>query len=181
MSDYLTFKFPLDLLSTLAGGIVGFVLVFVVDLVKRPRVRLLGFAAVPANFGTLYKLRFTLRGCTEPGLCRVTIHWCCKSVFAKWDEAPNPLESDDLSKFKPELVPATYDQPVFFNHEYSVPVVIEKEDKREIFSGWWFGRNNGYGPDPSVESSAEIRITLSGAGLSWSRAFTLAEIVAAKK
>ena len=65
MSDYATFTFPLDLLSTLAGGVVGFVLVFIVDWVKRPRVKLLGFA-VSTNFGTLYKLRFRLRGCTEP-------------------------------------------------------------------------------------------------------------------
>ena len=77
-------------------------------------------------------------------------------------------------------MPATYDQPPFFNHEYALPLVIEKETKWEVFSGWWFGKDKGYGPDPSIDSGAEIRVTLSGAGLSWSRVITLAEIVNAR-
>ncbi|MCU7905914.1 MAG: hypothetical protein KZQ76_08650 [Candidatus Thiodiazotropha sp. (ex Epidulcina cf. delphinae)] len=180
MPDYVIFKFPLDLLSTLAGGVVGFVLVFVVDWVRRPRVKFLGFAVVESNFGDLYKLRFQLRGCVEPGLCRMTIQWCCKSVFAKWDETPNPLENDNLSKFKPELVPATYDQPLFFKHEYAVPLVIKNEGKSEIFSGWWFGKDKGYGPDPGIYPGTEIRVVLSGGGLSWSKTITLAELVNAR-
>ena len=53
MDDYVTFKVPLDLASTLAGGVIGFLLVFFVDWVKKPRVRFLGFVPATSNGGIL--------------------------------------------------------------------------------------------------------------------------------
>ena len=81
------------------------------------------------------EFRFRLKGLSAPGLSRLTISWSDKTVVAKWDETPNPLERDDLSKFRPELVPATYDQPLFCGNEYVVPVLIERNGRFEIFSG----------------------------------------------
>lgn len=173
MCDWVTFNLPLDLASTVAGGIVGFVLVFVVDWIKRPRIQFLGFSSAQANFGKLYKFRFRLKGLSPPGLSRLTISWSDKTVFAKWDETPNPLERDDWSRFRPELVPATYDQPLFCGSEYAVPVIIERDGSHEIFSGWWFGKDSGYGPDPGVNKQDHIKLTLSGAGLSWAKEFTV--------
>ncbi len=71
MCDWVTFNLPLDLASTVAGGIVGFVLVFVVDWIKRPRIQFLGFSSAQANFGKLYKFRFRLKGLSPPGVSRL--------------------------------------------------------------------------------------------------------------
>ncbi|MEW8332898.1 MAG: hypothetical protein AB2558_20465 [Candidatus Thiodiazotropha sp.] len=178
MHDFITFSFPLDALSVIAGGIVGFFLVFLVDFIKKPRVKDLGFSVEKVNFGTLYKVRFKLKGKSTPGLTRMTISWCCNKVFAKWDEAPNPIDEDDMKKFNPVLVPSTYDQPIFCGNEYNVPIVINDNSKYEIFSGWWFGKNKGYGPDPSLNSSTKITLTLTGgSGLLWSKEFTISELL----
>lgn len=174
--DYVKFNWPLDLVSTLAGGVVGFLLVFIIDFIKKPKLKALDFDQVKVNFGTLYKFRFKIKGLSSPGVCRLRISWSDKNVYAKWDETPNPLEGDDLSKFRPELVPGTFDQTLFRGNEYSVPIVIENNDYREVFSGWWFGKDIGYGPNPQLESGFQIKLTLHGAGLSWSRSYTEREI-----
>ena len=176
LSNYLKLDWPLDLVSTLAGGIVGFLLVFIIHFIKKPRMKVLGFEQVSVNFGTLYKLRFKIKGLSSPGICRLRVSWSDKSVYAKWDESPNPLEDDDLSKFKPELVPGTFDQPLFRGIKYSVPIVIENNANREVFSGWWFGKKIGYGPNPRLEKGFNLKLTLYGAGLSWTRSFTEKEI-----
>ena len=180
MCGYVTFSFPLDLASTLAGGVVGFLLVFLVDWVRKPRVRFLGFVPVASNAGTLHKLRFKIWGFQTPGLSSLNIEWCCRNVFAKWDETPNPQEEGESTKFRPELVPSTYYQPLFCGKEYTIPIIIESHGKHDIFSGWWFGRKSGYGPDPAIEPTAQIRLTLTGAGLSWSKPFSLSQICGTK-
>jgi hypothetical protein len=68
MCDLIAFSFPLDAMSVIAGGVVGFCLVFLVDYIKRPRVQDLGFSTADVNFGKLYKLRFKLKGISSPGL-----------------------------------------------------------------------------------------------------------------
>lgn len=176
LSYYLKFDWPLDLVSILAGGIVGFLLVFIIDFIKKPRLKVLGFERASVNFGTLYKLRFKIKGRSSPGVCRLRISWSDRNVYAKWDETPNPLDDDNLSKFKPELVPGTFDQPLFKGIEYSVPIVIENNGNREVFSGWWFGKNIGYGPNPRLEKGFNTKLTLYGTGLSWTRSFTEKEI-----
>jgi hypothetical protein len=177
LNHYVTLNFPLDLASILAGGIVGFFLVFIVDWVKKPRVKLLGFVPVVFNGGTLHKMRFKVKGLESPGLSCLNIGWCCKNVFAKWDETPNPLEAGNANTFRPELVPATYYQPLFCSREYTVPIVFENNGKYEIFSGWWFGKNSGYGPDPAIGSTVQICLTLNGARLSLSKSFSVNQII----
>jgi hypothetical protein len=173
--DIVKFDLPLDLASVIAGGIVGFLLVFLVDLIKKPRVKFIGFIKSPSNFGELHKIKFKLNGVSSPGLSRMTISWCGNSVFANWDESPNPLHDD--SEFRAELVPATYDQPIFNGNEYSVPLIIQNNGRYEIFSGWWFGRESGYGPkNIEIDSSTEIRVTLCGSGLVWTKEFTLNDL-----
>lgn len=112
VNSYVTLNFPLDLANILAGGVVGFLLVFLVDWVKKPRVKLRKFESVAVNGGTLHKMRFSVGGSETPGLSCLNIEWCCKNVFAKWDETPVPMDSNE-NKFRPELVPATYYQPLF--------------------------------------------------------------------
>ena len=134
----------------------------------------MGFIQAPSRFGNLYKLKFKVKGKNSPGLSRITINWFGESVFAKWDETPNPLRND--SEFRPELVPATYDQPLFNGQEYLVPLIIENNGEYEIFSGWWFGKDKGYGPSPKIDSSTKIKVTLSGAGLKWCKKFTINDL-----
>jgi hypothetical protein len=83
MDRYLAIRWPLDLLSVLASGVVGFLLVFIIDWIWKPRIKVLSFEKVQVNFGILYKLRFRLGGFNSPGVCRLRINWDSKSVFAK--------------------------------------------------------------------------------------------------
>ena len=170
------FRLPLDLLSALAGGVIGFLLVFVVDWIKKPRIRVLGFEKVSVNFGTLYKLKFRIGGFDCPGICQLRIEWADKSTYAKWDETPNPLENDRLDSFRPELVPFTYNNLLFHGVEYAVPLVYEDGGSREVFSGWWFGKKRGYGPNPCLPRGFNLKLTMFGGGLSWSRTYSESEI-----
>jgi hypothetical protein len=178
---FMTFRFPIDVTSvvasTLAGGVVGFALVYFVNWLWRPRVEVLGWMKTRVNFGVLYKLRFRLKGRLAPGFCALQIEWDGKTLFAKWDETPNPLEGDDPNRFRAELVPATFYQPLFIGREYRVPIVIERDASLQVFSGWWFGWGRGYGPDPTLAMSAQIRLSLTGADLRWSAAFNLEDVV----
>jgi len=163
------------LASALAGGLVGLGLVHFVAWKWRPRVTELGFNKSSFNLGQLYKLHFKLSGRAYPGLCCLRIEWSGRSVLAKWDETTNPVERDDPTRFVPELVPSTYYLPLLLKLEYAVPIVIEHEGKREVFSGWWFGRKR-FDPDPSIPDGSKIRLTLTGGDLHWSKEFSLSEI-----
>ncbi len=176
MSNFVTFELPLDLVRTLAGGVVGLGLVYLVNWLWRPRVKFLGFTKSRANFGTLYKLRFKLKGRSAPGFCGLQIEWSGGNILAKWDETPNPVRGDDPRQFEAALVPATFYQPLFLGREYAVPIVIEHDGRQEIFSGWWFGREMGYGPDPRLPDSDRVRLTILGGGLRWSREFFVVDI-----
>ena len=150
-------------------------LVYLVAWRWRPRVKQYVFKKSDFNLGPLYKLHFTLRGRANPGLCCLRIEWSGRSVFAKWDETPNPLERDDPSRFVPELVPSTYYLPLLVKHPYAVPIVIEHNGQREVFSGWWFGRGR-FDPDPAIPVGAKIRLTLTGGDLHWTEEFSLEEV-----
>lgn len=189
MWDLIEFRIPVDLgnilVGALAGGVIGFGLVFLVDWSKRPRVKVLGFSAHTVKLQNssggsisahLYKLHFRLMGVTPPGLCRMNIAWSDRAVLAKWDETPNPTAEGNSPRFRPELVPATFDQALFLGQEYHVPIIIGQGDKYEVFSGWWFGRDTGYGPDPKVSLTDSIQLTLWGGQLLWSEAFTLDQV-----
>ncbi len=114
-SSFFRFVFPLDLASTIAGGIVGLALVYLVKWLWRPKVKELGFRKEKVNFGTLHKFGFKIKGKEAPGLCSLEIEWCGNKVFAKWDETSNPLKDDKIDEFVPERVPQTYYQPIFLN------------------------------------------------------------------
>ena len=160
---------------------VGFTLVHFVDWLWRPRVKEYTFVEEKANFGTIYKLSFTLKGRSQPGLCALTIEWGTDkertSVFAKWDETPNPLEGDKLEGFRPELVPSTFYQPLFLGRPYSVPVLIKAKDSYDVFSGWWFGKDCGYGPNPWVGRCDNLSLTLVGGKFSWTKSVTVDKII----
>ncbi len=180
--DLIIFKLPMDLLGALMGGIVGFVLVKLWDLYSKPKVKILGF--VNTNFncgGELIKLKFKITGKQNPGVCQLELQWCDNSVKAKWDEAPNPIKNDDCNEFKPELVPATFYQPLFLNKEYNVPIIhkenINSVEKFTVFSGWWFGREKGYGPDPSIKKCCRLKITLSGNNFEYSKEYKVKKII----
>ncbi len=177
-SNFFHFDFPLDLASTIAGGLVGLFLVYLVDWLWRPKVTELGFRKEKVNFGTLYKVGFRLKGRKEPGLCSLEIEWCGNRVFAKWDETPNPLKDDEIDKFVPERVPQTFYQPIFSKREYYVPILIEPDNtgNKEVFSGWWFGKKKGYGPDPAIKDNAKVSLTLTGSNLCWKKEFNVSEI-----
>jgi len=160
-----------------AGFAASILSVVLIDWIRRPRVSFIGFERVPVNFGVLHKIQFRLRGRASPGLCRFDIHWDGRQVPAKWDEAPNPLEADDLNQFRPELVPATFYQPLFQRRDYAVPILIERNGQLEVFSGWWFGRGRGYGPNPDLGGVEEIELAVICAGLHWSRQCRVAEIL----
>jgi len=173
---YIVLYWPLDLVSTIGGGVVGLFLVYLVDWIRKARIKYIGFKKAHATFGTLYKLHFIVKGRRSPGICRMQIRWDGKSVFAKWDENPNPLDRDVLGAFRAELVPSTFDQTLFNGEEYFVPVVIENGATRKVFSGWWFGHQLGYGPDPTLREGFSIDIVLIGTDIKWSRQFSEKEI-----
>ncbi|MEW5805173.1 MAG: hypothetical protein AB1721_00355 [Patescibacteria group bacterium] len=172
-------KLPVDILGALAGGAVGLILVLIWDWISRPKVKFLGFISEQVNFGTLYKLRFKITGRQNPGICQLEIRWNGNSVKAKWDETPNPLENDQMNQFRAELVPATFYQPLFLQQEYKVPIVHRENNygqQLSVFSGWWFGRNNGYDPNPSVDRDTELTLILSGNNFQWSKKVKVSEI-----
>jgi hypothetical protein len=177
VNSFIALKFPVDILGALVGGVVGLLLVLFWDWISRPRVSFLGFNKVNVNFGDLYKLRFKLSGRKKPGICQLEIQWNGKSVKAKWDEAPNPLKNDDLNEFRPELVPATFYQTLFIEKEYQVPILHEDNGNLSIFSGWWFGRNNGYGDDPTINEEDKITLILSGNNFQWRKTFKISKII----
>jgi hypothetical protein len=178
---------PNIIAGALAGGLVGFALgivgTYFVDWLRRGRVKFLGFKRYETSFGILFGFRFKVIGSLDPGLCCLQIKWPSGRVFGKWDETPNPLQSDDLTQFRPEPVPATFYQPLFIDTEYSIPVIVaDLNGNCDIFSGWWFGRDRGYGPNPRLPSpqSEQIRLTLlGGGGLSYSKEFRVSDILKA--
>ena len=138
-----------------------------------------------------------LIGKQHPGICQLEIKWNNKSVLAKWDETPAPLEvveengeREDIikdkdgdwiaKKFLPHSVPVTYYQPLFLKKEYAVPIIYKKEKASkefEIFSGWWFGRKEGYEPDVKVTKDTQLTLILSGNNFEWRETIKIEDIL----
>src|SRR5262249_12433116 len=135
-----------------------------------------GFQTRVVNFGTLYKMRFRLEG-ADPGVSRCEISVGGNSTSAKWDERPNPLRDDDLSQFVAGMVPDTYDQRLYVDVPYTVPILVSAGGVVTVFDGWWFGRHLGYGNHQPLDADARVRITLRGSGLNWSHEFRVGDIV----
>lgn len=145
----------------------------------------------------LVKLEFRLRGRRlfgrlevahpSPGFCALEISaGCDESVFAKWDETPNPVVNDE---YRPELAPQTYYQPLFLERTYLVPILavhvrddaLNTSDAAitvgdvtgvEIFSSKWFERFDPYQTQRedrwrigSIEN--ELTLHLVGNGVAW--------------
>jgi hypothetical protein len=171
----------LNVLDAVAGGTVGLGLVYFAAWLRRPYIESYKFEWTNRNFAKLYYLTFKLAGEDSPGFCAMQIKWRGHAVFGKWDETPNPIEKDQVNNFRIELVPQTFYQPLFFDREYSIPILADNRNysppaanlckQLAIFSGWWFGWFNNahlpqYGDDPTVGEDDELELTLIGTGLS---------------
>ena len=165
----------------LLGTLLGFLLVKISDWSRKARLHFSGFKKCDVNFGTLYKISFTVKGCFDPGISCIRITSKGYSAFAKWDEAPNPLKDDKLESFISEMVPSTYYQPIFLKKEYRVPVVIEENNngkKLFIFDGWWFGKGKGYYKGQELSKEEELTLNvLGGNGLNWNKTFKVKNIL----
>ena len=155
-------EWNLDWPNVIMSGLVGLGLVLFVDWFKKPKIKFIGFQKINVNFGVLYKILIKIDGYVHPGLSRIDISWRGGSVFANWDENPNPLKNDCFDNFVPELVPQTFFQNTFCGKIYSVPILHEESDESKkitVFSGWWFGRNKGYKESvPELVDDSEIQI-----------------------
>ena len=165
---------PNLLIGALFGGIVGYYLVKIIEWSHRVKLKFLGFKIEQTNFGKLLKLRFILKGRFEPGVC------CCEIItedghrYAKWDETPNPLKGNNLNTFVPEMVPATFYQSLYLKKEYSIPILIEYNEKRiNVFNGWWFGKYEGYAGFAELGNSDSVKIIIRGNGFIWKQKFTV--------
>jgi hypothetical protein len=167
--------------NALVGALVGWVLGFAFDRLvlwsRRVKVDFLGFESVQTNFGTLYKMRFRLKGHEDPRECSCEITANNHITFAKWDETPNPLREDRLSDFVPEMVPMTFHQRLQVGREYRLPLVVKVENKLFVFDGWWFGRGACYYKQPPLRPGSVLSMSVRGSGFVWSRTFTVDEIV----
>jgi len=160
----------------LVGILLGFLLTRLTDWSRSVRVKYKGFDKITVNFGELYKLRFILKGHSDPGMCTCEIAISGGKTLAKWDENPNPLENDNLNKFVPEKVPSTFFQTLYTDKEYSTPIVIRDNASYYIFDGWWFGKNKGYYQLPILNYGDKIAITIRGNNFSWKKEILLSEI-----
>ncbi|MCX5710584.1 MAG: hypothetical protein NT060_01240 [Candidatus Omnitrophica bacterium] len=165
----------------LLGTLLGFLLVKISDWSRKARFHFSGFQECGVNFGTLYKINFTIEGCLDPGMSCIRITGKGYSTFAKWDETPSPLKDDKLGSFIAEMVPSTYYQPIFLKKEYSVPVIIQESDndkKRFVFDGWWFGKDKGYFHGQELIEGDDVTLNiLGGNGLNWIKTFKVKDIV----
>ena len=142
----------------------------------KPTVDFRGFTHVKTNFGMLHKMHFQIL-VGDPGRCQCEIKLGADTFYAKWDEAPNPLEGDVLSSFKPEMVSATRQQWLYPDSDYMVPILINDGERICIFDGWWFGRHRGYGKHDPLDGNTVLSIALKGSGLTWSHDFCVRDIV----
>ncbi len=181
------FPFPLpsanDLPNILWGGILGFVLVFLVEWLRTPVVRFKGFQKDEfSDKGILYKAKFLITGkfffpffALPIGISVLEILYRNHVQFAKWDETPEPVSQ---GQFHPEAVPGTFYQTLFLKKTYCVPVLHQDKDKKlTIFCGWWYGRAVGYGENLNIEAHENITLNLKTATSSWARKFKVSNVI----
>ena len=171
----------IDFPNLLAGALIGWCLNRLSVWSRRVQVNFHGFVKVPVNFGVLYKLVFSLRGHTDPGECTCEIETAQGAIFAKWDEAPNPLKDDRLDSFVPELVPHTFHQKLYIGRRYSVPIIIDDNSKFYMFDAWWFGKSKGYYRFFPINESDELAIKLRGTNFVWQNRWYLRQVTDAQK
>lgn len=146
---------PTGIANAFLGGAIGLMLVIFWECVKRPRIYFKDFIKKDDfNYKEtkyLYKIRIGISGIEYPGLSEFKIVWKYGSVKAKWDEKPNPLEGDNSDIFLPELVPQTMQNFIVEKKVYEIPIIHEDSyGTKTVFSGWWFGRDKGYGIDVPI-------------------------------
>lgn len=109
------------------------------------------------------------------------LEWKGKRVFAKWDELPNPLVDDLYAEngrnFRAEFVPNTFYLPLTVEREYEIPIIVRKSNNYEVFSGWWFGKGRGYGPDPTVTENDKIIIRFYGETKIFQKTYKVKDII----
>jgi hypothetical protein len=148
---------------------------------RKPRVRFLGYTSVNFGSGTLHKVVFQING-GSPGSSCLHIRWpshrgrAFEEQFAKWDEAANPVDAHS-GRFLQWLVPSGYYQPLLPHRLYKVPIVFEGPNGEfEVFSGFWFGRDEGYLKYRALERETVLTLLLAGTGLLWEKATTPEEL-----
>jgi len=177
------FNLPIDLGSAIVGGIIGLLLVLAWEWLTKPRIFWFNYSFIKekVNFGTLYKLKFKVWGLRSPGFCEFQIHWGRNMVRGKWDESPNPLHKDDLNQFEPALVPQSFFLPLMLKQYYTVPILHEDDKSLTVFSGWWFGRKMGYGPNPRINKKAQLTLIIKGNNLEWRKKIKVEDIISNSK
>ncbi len=167
------------IVGVLLGWLVGYLLNRLVAWSRRVRVVFNQVELSKSSVGELYKVVFTLKGNESPGICSCEIVVGDKVRFAKWDEAPNPLLDDKLSKFVPEKVPQTFHQNLYVNKVYRLPIIVCENRKYYVFDGWWFGRNKGYYEMTSLSGEDPIKIVIRGEKFYWEKIICLNKVVSA--
>lgn len=175
--------------SAIWGGVIAFMLVFIVEWLRKPKVKFLGFEYSLFNIPNgLYKIKIricpkisVLKWFTyQPGITSLEICYRDKIQFAKWDETPNPLIGDDPRQFEASMVPQTFYQILFLDRLYTVPIIHkDKEGKLTIFCGWWFGRDFGYGTaeDYNINKDEKICLILRGNNVFWKKQIKISDIL----
>lgn len=188
MSNYFVFQLPVDVGSAFIGAALGLILVLIYEYLTQPRIYFWNTKINKEHFnigykkdpGENYKLKFKVSGLKSPGFCELQIRWCGNVVKAKWDDNPNPLISDDSSKFEPNLVPQTFLNTVMLGQWYTIPIFnIDKEGNITIFDGWWFGKrlNLPYEPNPIINKNTKLKLVLKGNNLTWIKKIIVQEII----
>jgi hypothetical protein len=170
-----------NIFSAILGGVIGLLLVFLVEWIKKPRVKFGGFKKEELKNCKkkeyLYKILVVISGCTSPGYSELYIKWKDKSgknksVKAKWDELPNPIND--------AMIPSTTTYLVIKKGTYYIPVIHEDVDGNlTIFSGWWFFRDSLKDDvAPVVEDSLKMEFEfVSQNKIKTTKKFTVKEIV----
>jgi hypothetical protein len=172
-------RIAVDVPGLLLGALSGIGVSYLLAWLWRPRVRHLGYCRTAYEGGQLYKIVFEITGRTPPGTCVVELEWPgnergrqWERTFAKWDETAIPVSN---GVFRPELVPATYFQPLIPRREYAVPVLYKSpRGERVVFSGWWYGYPQ-HKPYAAVQPTWRLRVTISGTHLRSSHFETTAQ------
>lgn len=209
---------------TLVGSLVGAFLGYWTNYIYQKRsaatVSEFGFIWRPGepnsvqsfDVGDFVKLWFSLEGRTSPGDCSIELVYTPSSaqagddevtVFAKWDEAPDPTDTSYHPSgavertFYGDRVPATYFLPLRLRRLYTVPVlwatpaaymavdddreqsdIIKDKDEILLFSAWWFDprRPRPY-PVREVLRDGKLKVILTGDDLTWEREFLIEDLI----
>lgn len=206
------------LTGSVLGAFLGYWTNHLYQIKSRPKIASYGFLwrpgvdsryEFPFDDGDLLKFWFVLNGRSSPGASSIELVYKPSetdaspvSVFAKWDEAANPIaeertEDGFTRSFFADRVPSTYFIPLRIGRLYTIPVIwgtppvrkvmgpdmrmsdaVKQKEELMLFSGWWFDpqRPRPYFV-PTVSRDGKIKIILNGEGLHWEDEFLIQDLV----